>query len=280
MTPEEQQPRPRRARGAVPIGGEVAPGYRVVEHLSRARDLDVYDVWSEARECRCVAKVLRPDRLDNERTRGHLLREGRLLLRLTHPHIVRAYELIEKPHPVLVLETLTGATLSWLLDELRDRGRRMPIQDVVHLGLHLTSALGYLHRHDFLHLDVKPSNVVAETRLAKLIDLSVGRPPGPLRGKVGSRPWMSPEQLRSEVATEATDVWGLAMVLYEAAAGDRPFKRNGRRVRPQLKERAPPLRTLRRVPRPLAEVVDGGLEPDQNERPSLQEITAALNSLV
>lgn len=277
---EEQQKRPRRARGAFAVGAELAPGYRVLDHLSRARDLDVYDVWSEGRECRCVAKVLRPDRLEDEHCRRHLTHEGRLLLQLSHPHIVRAYELIEEPHPVLVLETLTGATLSWLLENLRERGRRMPVQDIVYLGLHLSSALGYLHRHDFLHLDVKPSNVVAERALAKLIDLSVGRPPGPLRGHVGSYPYMSPEQHRCEEATEATDVWGLAMVLYEAAAGERPFKRDGRRTYPQLKERAAPLRTVRRVPAPLASIIDAGLDPEQRERPPLPEIIAILNTLI
>ncbi len=276
---EEQQKRPRRARGAFAVGAELAPGYRVLDHLSRARDLDVYDVWSEGRECSCIAKVLRPDRLDDEHVRRHLTHEGRLLLQLSHPHIVRAYELIEKPHPVLVLETLSGATLSWLLHDLRERGRRMPAQDIVYLGLHLSSALGYLHRHNFLHLDVKPSNVVAERTLAKLIDLSVGRPPGPLRGHIGSYPYMSPEQLRCEEASEATDVWGLAMVLYEAAAGDRPFRRNGRRAYPQLKERAAPLRAVRRLPAPLAGIIEAGLEPVQHDRPKLTEIIATLNTL-
>ena len=277
---EEPPKRRRRARGAFAVGAELAPGYRVLDHLSRARDLDVYDVWSEARECRCVVKVVRPDRLAaRDASTHHLVREGRLLLRLTHPHIVRAYELIEEPEPVLVLETLTGATLAWLLDDLQERGRRMPFPDVVYLGLHLASALRYLHRHDFLHLDVKPSNIVSERALAKLIDFSVGRPPGPLPRPIGSYPYMSPEQLKAELATEATDVWGLAMVLYESAAGFRPFMRNGRRGYPQLKERAAPLRKVRRVPTAFAAAVDAGLDPAPAQRPTLEEITSVLDAL-
>ena len=48
-------------------GAVLAPGYTVIEHLSRGRELDVYDVWSDARDCRCVAKLLRPDLAEPER---------------------------------------------------------------------------------------------------------------------------------------------------------------------------------------------------------------------
>src|SRR5262245_33477547 len=73
-------------------GDRLTPGYMVVAHLHRGDALDVYEVWSAERECRCVAKVLRPDRLEHPGDRQRVLREGRLLQRLTHPHIVRAYE--------------------------------------------------------------------------------------------------------------------------------------------------------------------------------------------
>ena len=56
---------PVLARGAL-----VAPGYRVVEHLSRARRLDAYEVWSDERGCGCVAKVLRPDRAGEGQVAG------------------------------------------------------------------------------------------------------------------------------------------------------------------------------------------------------------------
>src|SRR5207244_1953179 len=73
----------------------LAPGYTVVDHLCRNEATDIYDVWSDERTCRCVAKVVRPDRLREERPRERLLREGRLLQAFTHPHLVRAYETFE-----------------------------------------------------------------------------------------------------------------------------------------------------------------------------------------
>ena len=66
----------------------LAPGYRVVEHISRGCPLDVYDAWSEARRTRCVAKRLRPDCANDASARRRLLAEGRLLRRLSHPHLV------------------------------------------------------------------------------------------------------------------------------------------------------------------------------------------------
>ena len=102
-------------------GAELARGYRVVSHLSRGRTLDAYAVWSDQRDCLCVAKVLRPEKLDDRSARRRLRAEGRLVERLSHPHIVRAYELVERPQPVLVLEALTGETLA-----VNDRGAIHP----------------------------------------------------------------------------------------------------------------------------------------------------------
>ena len=73
------------------------------------------------------------------------------------------------------METLDGETLAHLVD--RTPGG-LPAEDVAWLGLHLASALRYLHHRDLLHLDVKPANVVAEAGRAKLLDLSFARPPG------------------------------------------------------------------------------------------------------
>jgi serine/threonine protein kinase len=239
-------------------GHELAPGYRVVSHLSRARMLDAYAVWSDERDCLCVAKVLRPDRVEEPSARRRLRSEGRLVRRLTHPHIVRAYDLIERPNLVLVLEALTGETLAYTIES---RATRLPSGEIAALGLHLCSAIAYLHRHGYLHLDLKPSNVVSECGQARLIDFSIARPPGRARGSVGTKVYMAPEQDRG-LLTEATDVWGIGGLLYEAAAGVRP---NGE-----------PLRARRRLP--FASAVEACLRPDPHERPSIAELAAEFDA--
>jgi serine/threonine protein kinase len=248
----------------------------VREHLSRGRALDVYEVWSEARGCPCVVKTLRPDRADDRAARRRLATEGELLLALTHPHLVRAYELVRRPRPALVLETLTGATLAYVLEA---RARRLPLTELAVLGLQLASALAYLHRHGYLHLDLKPSNVVCDGGLVKLIDLSIARPPGITRKALGTRPYMAPEQARRGPLTEAADVWGLGVVLYEAATGQRPFAGADASGYPQLQGRAEPVRRRRRLPRDLGAAVDACLEPDPLARPTVVELNRALEEL-
>jgi len=254
----------------LPEGATLAPGYEVTAHMRRGRHLDVYDAWSVERACPCVAKLPRPDRLGDRAVRRRLRDEGRLLVQLAHPNLVRAYEVVERPAPLVVLETLSGATLAYVVD---DRGRRLPAADLAALGLQLCSALGYLHKHGVLHLDLKPSNIVAERGQAKLIDLSIARPPGRARRRVGTRVYMAPEQVRGGVLTAATDVWGLGAVLFEAAAARRPFAGEGF---PQLERRADRVREHRRLPGPLGAAIDACLEPDPAGRPALHALADAL----
>lgn len=263
---------------ALPPGEPLAPGYEVIAHLNRSRVLDVYDVWSEERACHCVAKVLRPDRTDDRNARSRLVREGRTLKKLTHLHIVRAYEVFEKPHPALILETLIGDTLEYLIAV--HRRRRLPLSDIAYLGLHLCSAMHYLHRQGLLHLDLKPSNIISDCGLAKVIDLSITQPPGRGRRGVGTRQYMAPEQARGGLLSEATDVWGIGAVLFEAATGQRPFKGEAGRTYQQLERRAEPVRSHRRVPAAFAAAVDSCLEPEPALRPTVGELAKTLNGLI
>jgi eukaryotic-like serine/threonine-protein kinase len=254
-------------------GARVASGYDVREHLSRGRALDVYEVWSHERDCLCVVKTLRPDRVADRAAHRRLRLEGTLLLQLTHPHIVRAYELLSRPEPAVVLETIGGATLAYLIQA---RSRRFPANEVALLGLQLASAVGYIHRHGYLHMDVKPSNIVCDAGIAKLIDLSVVRRPGNGRKVTGTRVYMAPEQARPGRLTSATDVWGLGGVLYEAATGRRPFEGADSNGVPQLEHRADSVRTRRRLPRELGTAIDACLEPCADDRPTLPELSALL----
>ena len=273
----------------LPPGSAIAPTFQVIEHLSRGRTLDVYDVWSEERGCRCIAKTLRPDRVHDQSARRRLEREGRLLRRLSHPHIVRGYELLAKPRPVVIMETLSGETLAHLIEE----GDRLTPVEVAHLGLQLCSAIQYLHRHGFLHLDVKPSNIVAEGGRAKVIDLGLARPPGRAGGGIGTWCYMAPEQVRGGELTAAADVWGIGVVLWEAAAGRPAFGGEddeallptsseedlADEMYPQLRRPADPVRRHRRLPTTLAQAIDATVYPKARDRPSVATLAALLEEV-
>ncbi|WP_079046195.1 serine/threonine-protein kinase [Carbonactinospora thermoautotrophica] len=272
----------------LPAGAFIAPGYEVVGLLNRNWAYEVYDVWSAERDCRCVAKTVRADRLDDHLV-TRLLREGRLLQRMAHPHLVRAYETIKTPVPVVILETLNGPTLAAILD---DQPRRMPVSDLALLGLHLCSAMHYLHGRGFLHLDLKPSNVINSGGVAKVLDLSIARPPGRQRPGIGTRGYLAPEQARGGEVTAATDVWGIGITLFEAATGALPFdgydtddehdeEYPGDAHRyPQLEHAPRSVGALRRLPRPFTEAINACLAFDPSARPSVPQLADALDSLL
>ena len=168
-------------------------GYRLLELLVSGHACDTYDAWSEERGCRVIVRT------------GDVREEGRLLRRLTHPNIVRVYEV---HRDWIVLETLSGSTLAALPELERD--------DAIEMGRQLCSAIGYLHRKGWLHLDLKPDNLIADGGRLKVIDFSIAQRPGPVESGTGTRRWMAPEQEHGGLATTATDVWGIGAVLRSA----------------------------------------------------------------
>lgn len=262
--------------GAVAPGADVLPGYEVVELMRRGGRLDTYDVYSRQRDCRCVVKVVRPDREHEAGCREALVREGTLLRDLGHPHLVRVYDVVHQPRPAIVMETLTGATLGALIDD-------SPISpaDTALLGRQMASALSYLHGRGWLHLDVKPSNVVVQAGRAILIDLSLVTRPGTGRPHAGTDGYLAPEQVPGRDLSAAADVFGLGVTLGEALTGELPYGEEGlwvtgsspRRTRWSFRRR------LTTVPVPLAGLILACIDPDPAHRPTLADVRAVLDTV-
>ncbi|MGH3491483.1 MAG: serine/threonine-protein kinase [Actinopolymorphaceae bacterium] len=251
------------------------PDYRPVRLLSRNHDYDVRLVDSVERDCLCVAKSVRGYRLRDRTVVARLLAEGRLLQRLTHPHLVRAYDVWETPRPTVILEVLPGHTLSRLVI---DRRTGLAVPDLARLGSQLCAALAYLHRHGTLHLDLKPSNLVVAAGLLKVFDLGLAQPPGPSPAGQGTPEYLAPEQARGADVGPATDVWGMGGVLYRAGTRRRPFPDAGGDHFPQLHRKVDPIG--RRLPRRFTDLVTACLDPDAFCRPGVAEVAAGLRALL
>jgi serine/threonine protein kinase len=263
--------------GIAAPGTEILPGYEVVSLMRRGGRLDTYDVYSRERDSPCVLKVVREDRAHETSCRDALIREGTVLRDLSHPHLVRAYEVIEAPPTAVVFETLSGATLAALIED-----STLAPADTALLGLHLVAALSYLHRHNWLHLDVKPSNIVVQAGRAVLIDLSLVARPGDGRAHAGTDGYLCAEQARGRDLSSACDVFGLGVTIGESLTDRLPYGDEGDWASGTA-PRTPDWtfrRRLRRVPEPLQALVLACIDPDPTRRPGLDDVRIALRHLL
>ncbi|HET7572331.1 MAG TPA: serine/threonine-protein kinase [Gaiellaceae bacterium] len=209
----------------------------------------------------------------DEERRSRFLREAKLAARLSHPNVVRVYDVGEEDgRPFIAMEYVEGETLA----DLVQRCGPLPPEQVVSLGIQACRALAAAHAAGLVHRDVKPHNLLlASDGTLKLGDfgIAVGLEGTRLTeaGTVlGTAAYLAPEQARGGTVSAAADVYGLGAVLYELLAGRPPRtvaslgelgRRDAYRIR-DLRETAPS------VPGPLAAAVARCLAFDPAERPA------------
>jgi eukaryotic-like serine/threonine-protein kinase len=269
-----------------PAGYEIAPGRTTLKALGGGNRYEVYLVWDERLFSVMVAKVLRPDLVEEEYALRGLRREWEALEALAHPVLLRAFDAhIEGEYPHVVVEHLEGPTLRRLIK----RGGPLPLEQVLPLGLHVASVIHYMAEEGWVHLDLKPDNLVMGIP-PRVIDLSLARTlerAKRLTDYIGTNAYMPPEQCnpRGDVGPPS-DVWGLGATLYHALAGHVPFRRPRTRDEDApLEDRFPQLEDdprpwPRRVPGGLSEAVLACLEKDPARRPSASELATMLQPLV
>jgi serine/threonine protein kinase len=226
-----------------------------------------------------VAKLLRPHLVGDLQARAMLHGEADALEQLQHPVLVRSFgAFIEGARPHLVLEHLEGPRLSTLVR----RFGPLAAEQIIPLAGRMISALAYLANEKWVHLDVKPRNIVV-TASPRLIDLSVARPVSALKGirrPVGTDAYMAPEQCDSDRYGEigpASDVWGLGATLYEALTGRQAFEPDGVDRFPQLR-RTPPI-VPAKAPPALAAAIGACLVNDPAQRPTAEQLGDLLEPL-
>lgn len=262
-------------------GDKIAPGLSALRLLGRARRYEAYLAWHDAMLSVVVVKILRPDRAAEDSALRGLEAEARALRSLDHPVLLRCFgAVLEGPRPHLVLEFLEGPRLSTLIRKFGP----LAIEQAIPLATQLCSALHFMAISGWVHLDVKPKNIIMGAP-ARLIDLSVAHTLDEAAGldvPVGTDAYMAPEQC--EPGTRGTpgspaDVWGLGVTLFEALAGELPFGEGSDEDRyPQLhQERA---RFPDEVPPPLAEIVESCIVADPAARPTARQVAEALEPLV
>jgi eukaryotic-like serine/threonine-protein kinase len=267
-------------------GDEIFPRRYAVRLLGGGRRYEAYIAWDDDLLTLVTVKILRPQLVENSDALAGLEGEARALAVLVHPSIVRSFDHVlsgERPH--LVLEFLDGPRLSTLI-----RRYGVVVEQLLALALEVCSALHYMSGKGFVHLDVKPRNLIMSAP-PRLIDLSVAAHVDDLpriKTQVGTDAYMAPEQCdveRFSYIGPPADVWGLGVTLFEALARARPFPEPRDGVGATLAERYPqlvaePAPLPADVPPPLAAVIRSCLEQTPGDRPSARELAEELEPWV
>lgn len=260
---------------------------------------------------RVALKFLPPELSGDRKAMKRLEREARAASSLNDPNICTIHGLEEdKSQAFIVMELLEGTTLREviaILAEYRKTGRKaedpLPFPRMLDIALQATSGLEAAHREGIIHRDIKPANLFVTTSgrvkildfgLARLDEASrreadssrVVRPQHDLTRtglRMGTAAYMSPEQVRAEPLDARTDLFSLALVLYEMASGRPAFSGDTiTQVHAAVLNKSPtPLERLNaEIPARFSRIVGKGLEKDRNRRvSSATEFRSALEGL-
>lgn len=183
---------------------------------------------------RVALKRVRPERAHDAEARELLLNEAEISRWLHHPHVVGFVEYGEAEGGYLALELVEGTDLGRLLAQCRRRRIELPVDVSLFIVRQVLEALSHVHLATsstgrplaLVHCDVSPHNVlVSHTGEVKLSDFGVARARGgsvPDVRRLGKQYYRSPELLAGEVSV-ATDLWAVAVMLYELLSLEYPF---------------------------------------------------------
>ena len=270
--------------------GQRLGAYEITAKLGEGGMGEVWRATDTRLEREVAIKVLPAATLENAGARARLLREARLASRLNHPNVCTIHDVGEvEGRAYIAMELVEGQSLA-----ARLAAGAISREAALRFGSQIAEALAHAHERGVVHRDLKCANVVvtAEGR-AKVLDFGLAKrladenlgdattlsrhpltEPGTVAGTLA---YMAPEQLRGEPADPRSDIWALGIVLYEMAAGRRPFSGETAFSLSSAILTEPPSPLPPTVSAPLAAVIERALAKEPGERfQRAGEVLAAL----
>jgi DNA-binding response OmpR family regulator len=277
------------AEGTV-LGGR----YRLEKRIGSGSFGTVYRGRHLELERPVAVKVLHPSAVATPETLARFRREGVTACRVRHPNAVAVLDFgVTGDLAYLVMELLSGYPLE---DELRG-GRALPVARSVRIVAAVAEALAAAHHAGIVHRDIKPANIFLHqsggAEVPKLLDFGIAQLAGEAAVRkrvtidgwiVGTPVYMAPERFSHEPVNGQSDVYSLAVTLYQMLAGALPFPPDNAdpaAVAQQHKEVPPPSLRARNkaVSEALEAVIFSALDKDPARRPAARDFAAELLSV-
>jgi len=223
-----------------PSIGRRVGAYRLLRHVATGGMGQVYLAERAGAEFdqRVAVKLIHRGVYDREAMR-RFHNECQVLARLEHPNIARMIDggITDDGTPYIVMEYVDGEPIDKFCNE-----RDLPVEEHLRLFIDVCGAVEHAHKHSTIHRDIKPSNIlVDEEGTVKLVDFGIARVIDAVEGPAYERTatglhvmtpyYASPEQIRGEMLSTATDVYSLGVVLYKLLTGRVPYIATTRSVK-------------------------------------------------
>ena len=253
--------------------GEILNGrYEILKSVGFGGMAEVYLAKDVLLDRKIAVKVLRKKFLDSKTQLEQFKREARSAARLIHPSIVTIYDVCDEGDiSYILMEYVEGVSLK----AFEEQNGRMDPTLAVALTAQLASALDHAHKHNIIHCDIKPQNIVlTEAMVPKIVDFGISRIVSNetmafTASVVGSVHYFSPEQAQGLAVTAQSDIYSLGIVFYEMLTGKVPFDGNNAVsvARKQVEEQAPPLKEYwPEAPDALQRIIDKALAKNCKDR--------------
>ena len=186
----------------------------------------VYRAWDTTLERMVAVKLMRKELLSDQKALESFYREARACARLNHTNIIHIYAFEDwEGQSYLVMELADHGSLDARIEKLR----LLPELDILDIGIKIADALNLALKHDLLHRDIKPGNILFNAdHEPKLVDFGLARK-ADVEHEVEDVTWgtpyyVAPEKIKREPETFLSDMYSLGATLYHAMVGRVPFE--------------------------------------------------------
>ena len=246
--------------------------YRIIDTLGEGGMANVYLAEDIILQRKVAVKILRLDLQNEPQTQARFQREALATSELSHPNIVSVLDVgTDHGLPYMVMEYVDGPDLK----EYIRQNAPLDLHEVIRIMDQILSAVALAHKHNVIHRDLKPQNILMDKRgNIKIADFGIAvalnqSSVTQTNSVMGSVHYMSPEQTRGGLVTKQSDIYSLGIILYELITGTVPF--NGDTpVSIALKHAQEPIPSIRKkdqsVPQALENVVLKATAKDPRDR--------------